>query len=204
MKNTIRLIVVGAPKSGKTKLIETINKKLNYKLIHKGSEVARNIWARYHTQSIDEIRLDTEKINTIQWEILKTELEKQQEQTESFISDAGWGNIVYMARFCTCYGDALQSEEWKVLMDIAHDPTTINIWCRPNKMFLDIQDSTDINRAKGDTSWDSMIEFDAILGALIQQYKIPVLNLHMPTMVERVNQVIYVIDKLKYGLDIQK
>ena len=91
MEPPLRIYLVGAHSTGKTTLARWIRDRYDLPMI---SEVARGVLAEMEAR-LDSMRTDVDRVSHYQAQVYVRQIEAEEAQTGSFVSDRSFCNLAY-------------------------------------------------------------------------------------------------------------
>lgn len=174
---TCRVYLVGAHSTGKTTLARWIRDTYGVPMI---SEVARGVLAEMEAQ-LDSMRSNLDLVDHYQREVFLRQLEAEQEQEGSFVSDRAFCNLAYAAHHATVLAEIHEDPRLRRYMESVREG--IVFFVRPHRELL----AEDGVRERAD--WEEVLRIDGMVKLLLELYAVPYVALASLSMQERVRTV---------------
>ncbi|MCZ6597353.1 MAG: ATP-binding protein [Planctomycetota bacterium] len=187
MKPPTRIYLVGAHATGKTTLARWIRDRYGVPMI---SEVARGVLAEMEAQ-LDALRSDIDLIDRYQAEVFERQIEAEERQPGSFVSDRAFCNLAYAAHHST------------ILARIAADPRLerymasvregLVFFIRPHASMV-VPDGV-----RAGLEWEEVVRIDGMVKLLLEMFAIPYIPVESLSMQERVRLIQRVLSLTELG-----
>jgi len=174
MKPPLRIYLVGAHSTGKTTLARWIRDRYGLPMI---SEVARGVLAEMEAQ-LDALRSNLDLVNRYQAEVFERQIEAEEAQSGSFVSDRAFCNLAYAAHHSTILGE--------VGMDarLAHYMKSVQgglvFFLRPHRALVQ-EDGV-----RTGLEWEEVVRIDGMVKLLLEMFGVPYIPVESLAMQERV------------------
>ncbi len=182
MKPATRIYLVGAHATGKTTLARWIRDRYGLPMI---SEVARGVLAEME-EGLGRLRSNLELVDRYQEEVFVRQLEAEERQPGSFVSDRAFCNLAYAAHHS------------RILARIAADPRLLRymesvregivFFLRPHPSLV-VPDGV-----RSGLAWEEVVRIDGMVKLLLEMFAVPYLPVESLAMQERVRLVERVLD----------
>jgi predicted ATPase len=172
-----RIYLVGAHATGKTTLARWIRDRYGLPMI---SEVARGVLAEMEAQ-LDALRSNLDLVDRYQQEVFERQLEAEERQGGSFVSDRAFCNLAYAAHHS------------RILARIASDPRLerymasvragIVFYLRPHPALV-VSDGV-----RAGLAWEEVLRIDGMVKLLLEMFGVPYIPVESLAMQERVRLI---------------
>ncbi len=174
MKPPIRIYLVGAHATGKTTLARWIRDRYGMPMI---SEVARGVLAEMEAQ-LDALRSNLDLVDRYQTEVFVRQIEAEERQPGSFVSDRAFCNLAYAAHHS------------RILAGVAADPRLerymasvragIVFFLRPHPALV-VPDGV-----RAGLEWEEVVRIDGMVKLMLEMFGVPYIPVETLAMQERV------------------
>ncbi|MFT5689752.1 MAG: putative ATPase [Planctomycetota bacterium] len=177
MQKPQRIYLVGAHSTGKTTLARWIRDTYGIPMI---SEVARGVLAEMEAQ-LDSMRSDVNLVNRYQMMVFERQLEAENDQDGSFVSDRAFCNLAYAAQHATILPQVFADKRLGTYMDSVREG--IVFFLRPHRELL----AADGVRER--TDWEEVLRIDGMVKLLLEMFDVPYVPMASLPMQERVRLI---------------
>ncbi len=153
------------------------------------TEVARSVLAELET-NFDTLRTDMDQVAEYQKRVFQRQIATERLQEKGFVSDRAFDNLAYAGDYTTMLKDIMYhdgGEEFRKYMEWVCQGVVFFI--RPHPILL----KEDGVRAGVD--WESVVRTDGMVKLFLEQFGVPYLPIHTPSMQERVRAVEFVLTR---------
>ncbi len=182
MDKPIRIYLVGAHATGKTTLARMIRDRYDLPMI---SEVARGVLAEMEAQ-VDALRTNVELVNQYQLEVFDRQIEAEQAQLGSFVSDRAFCNLAYAAHHSTILGKIFSDPRLRAYMESVRKGVVFFV--RPQRKLL-VQDGV-----REALEWDEVVRIDGMVKLMLEMFDIPYIPMESLSMQERLRMITQVLN----------
>jgi predicted ATPase len=182
MQTPPRIYLVGAHATGKTTLARWIRDRYGIPMI---SEVARGVLAEMEAR-LERLRTDLDLVNRYQAEVYLRQIEAEESQGGSFVSDRAFCNLAYAAHHAT------------ILAEVAADPRLarymesvrrgVVFFLRPHSSLLED------DGVRAGVEWEEVVRIDGMVKLMLEMFAVPYVPVASLSMQERVRLVERVLD----------
>ena len=182
MEGPVHVYLVGAHATGKTTLARWIRDSFGLPMI---SEVARGVLAEME-ERLDSLRTDVELVSHYQSQVFERQIEAEQSQPGSFVSDRAFCNLAYAAQHATILSDVFADPRLKDYMDTVREGVVL--FLRPHRELL----NCDGVRERVD--WEEVLRIDGMVKFFLEMFDIPYIPVASLGMQERIRLVERVLE----------
>ncbi len=182
MQNAVRIYLVGAHATGKTTLARWIRDHYGLPMI---SEVARGVLAEMEAQ-LDALRSNVALVDRYQREVFERQIEAEERQAGSFVSDRAFCNLAYAGHHATVLGEIATDPRLATYLESVRGGVVF--FLRPHKELV----VTDGVRAG--VEWEEVVRIDGMVKLLLELFRIPYIPVASLAMQERVRLMERVLD----------
>jgi len=174
MKTPTRIYLVGAHATGKTTLARWIRDHYGLPMI---SEVARGVLAEMEAD-LGNLRARIDQVNDYQMQVFVRQIEAEEAQAGSFVSDRAFCNLAYAAQHSTLAAHIFSDPRLASYMQAVRKGLVF--FLRPHQELL----SDDGVRERMD--WDEVVRIDGMVKLMLEMYAIPYIPVATLAMQERI------------------
>jgi nicotinamide riboside kinase len=182
LQNAVRIYLVGAHATGKTTLARWIRDRYGLPMI---SEVARGVLAEMEAQ-LDALRSNVALVDRYQREVFERQIEAEERQPGSFVSDRAFCNLAYAGHHATVLGEIATDPRLATYLESVRGGVVF--FLRPHKELV----VTDGVRAG--VEWEEVVRIDGMVKLLLELFRIPYIPVASLAMQERVRLIERVLD----------
>jgi len=182
LQNAVRIYLVGAHATGKTTLARWIRDHYGLPMI---SEVARGVLAEMEAQ-LDALRSNVSLVDRYQREVFERQIEAEERQSGSFVSDRAFCNLAYAGHHATVLGEIATDPRLATYLESVRGGVVF--FLRPHKELV----VTDGVRAG--VEWEEVVRIDGMVKLLLELFRIPYIPVASLAMQERVRLMERVLD----------
>jgi len=182
LQNAVRIYLVGAHATGKTTLARWIRDHYGLPMI---SEVARGVLAEMEAQ-LDALRSNVSLVDRYQREVFERQIEAEERQSGSFVSDRAFCNLAYAGHHATVLGEIATDPRLATYLQSVRGGVVF--FLRPHKELV----VTDGVRAG--VEWEEVVRIDGMVKLLLELFRIPYIPVASLAMQERVRLMERVLD----------
>ena len=182
MQNAVRIYLVGAHATGKTTLARWIRDHYGLPMI---SEVARGVLAEMEAQ-LDALRSNVALVDRYQREVFERQIEAEERQSGSFVSDRAFCNLAYAGHHATVLGESATDPRLATYLESVRGGVVF--FLRPHRELV----VTDGVRAG--VEWEEVVRIDGMVKLLLELFRIPYIPVASLAMQERVRLIERVLD----------
>ncbi len=187
----MKIYMSGHHGSGKSSLARYVSNKYKIPMI---TETARMILSEQELK-FDTLRADIDVANKYQMDVFNRQLEEENKQIASFVSDRSLIDVLsYSAQHTTILPKLINSIELKNYIEKLKNDNSVIFFVRPTKSTLK-QDGV-----RETISWDGVITIDAQIKLLLQMYNLRYFQINTESMQERIQ----IIDNIINSIDFDK
>ena len=174
MKPPIRIYLVGAHATGKTTLARWIRDRYAIPMI---SEVARGVLAEMEAQ-LDALRSNLDLVDRYQTEVFVRQIEAEERQPGSFVSDRAFCNLAYAAHHSRILAKVAADPRLERYMDSVRDG--IVFFLRPHPALV-VPDGV-----RAGLEWEEVVRIDGMVKLMLEMFGVPYIPVETLAMQERV------------------
>jgi nicotinamide riboside kinase len=182
VQNAVRIYLVGAHATGKTTLARWIRDHYGLPMI---SEVARGVLAEMEAQ-LDALRSNVALVDRYQREVFERQIEAEERQAGSFVSDRAFCNLAYAGHHATVLGEIATDPRLAAYLESVRGGVVF--FLRPHRELV----VTDGVRAG--VEWEEVVRIDGMVKLLLELFRIPYIPVASLAMQERVRLLERVLD----------
>lgn len=182
MQNTVRIYLVGAHATGKTTLARWIRDHYGLPMI---SEVARGVLAEMEAQ-LDALRSNVALVDRYQREVFERQIEAEERQTGSFVSDRAFCNLAYAGHHATVLGEIATDPRLATYLQSVRGGVVF--FLRPHQELV-VGDGV-----RAGVEWEEVVRIDGMVKLLLELFRIPYIPVASLAMQERVRLMERVLD----------
>jgi len=173
MEGPVHVYLVGAHATGKTTLARWIRDHFGLPMI---SEVARGVLAEME-ERLDSLRTDVELVSHYQSQVFERQIEAEQAQPGSFVSDRSFCNLAYAAHHSNLMNEVATDPRFAEYMRSVNQG--IVFFLRPHRELL----QEDGVRAGVD--WEEVLRIDGMVKLMLEMFAVPYIPISCLSMQER-------------------
>ena len=173
MEGPVHVYLVGAHATGKTTLARWIRDHFGLPMI---SEVARGVLAEMEAQ-LDALRTNVDLVNHYQAQVFERQMESEEAQTGSYVSDRAFCNLAYAAHHSRIMGEVAGDPRLLEYMDRVRGG--IVFYLRPHKEMI-VADGV-----RAGLNWEDVVRIDGMVKMMLEMFSIPYIPLESLSMQER-------------------
>ena len=177
MEGPVHVYLVGAHATGKTTLARWIRDSFGLPMI---SEVARGVLAEME-ERLDSLRTDVELVSHYQSQVFERQIEAEQAQPGSFVSDRSFCNLAYAAHHSNLMNEVATDPRFAEYMRSVNQGLVF--FLRPHRELL----QEDGVRAGVD--WEEVLRIDGMVKMMLEMFAVPYIPISCLSMQERTRTV---------------
>ncbi|MEM7311271.1 MAG: ATP-binding protein [Planctomycetota bacterium] len=177
MKPSLRIYLVGAHATGKTTLARWIRDRFGVPMI---SEVARGVLAEMEAQ-LDSLRSNLDLVDRYQTEVFERQIEAEERQVGSFVSDRAFCNLAYAAHHSRILSQVASDPRLRRYMDSVRDGVVFFLRPHPTLVVPD--------GVRAGLEWEEVVRIDGMVKILLEMFGIPYIPIESLAMQERVRLI---------------
>ena len=177
MEGPHHIYLVGAHATGKTTLARWIRDRYSIPMI---SEVARSVLAEMEA-SLDTLRTDIELVSRYQAQVFERQVESEEKQEGSYVSDRAFCNLAYAAQHSQLAPEVFTSPRLAEYMQ--HVRAGVVFYLRPHRELL----ADDGVRERSD--WEEVVRIDGMVKLMLEMFAVPYIPVASLSMQERTRTV---------------
>ncbi len=182
MKNPLHVYLVGAHSTGKTTLARWIRDTYGMPMI---SEVARGVLAEMEAQ-LDSLRTDVALVDRYQAEVFQRQIEAEEAQQGSFVSDRAFCNLAYAAQHSTIMAGVARDSRLQTYMGRVRKGLVF--FLRPHQALL-AEDGV-----RAGVEWEEVLRIDGMVKIMLEMFDVPYIPVQSLPMQERIRLVQRVLE----------
>ena len=182
MKSPLHVYLVGAHSTGKTTLARWIRDTYGMPMI---SEVARGVLAEMEAQ-LDSLRTDVALVDRYQAEVFQRQIEAEEAQTGSFVSDRAFCNLAYAAQHSTIMAGVARDPRLQTYMGRVRQGLVF--FLRPHQALL-AEDGV-----RAGVEWEEVLRIDGMVKIMLEMFDVPYIPVQSLPMQERIRLVQRVLE----------
>jgi nicotinamide riboside kinase len=182
MQPSVRVYLVGSHATGKTTLARWIRDRYGVPMI---SEVARGVLAEMEAQ-LDHLRSNVDLVDRYQRQVFERQLEAEERQPGSFVSDRAFCNLAYAGHHATILGDIATDPRLQRYLESVRNGVVL--FLRPHRELV-VADGV-----RAGLEWEEVVRIDGMVKLLLELFRIPYIPVASLSMQERVRLVERILD----------
>lgn len=172
-----RIYLVGAHATGKTTLARWVRDTYGVPMI---TEVARTVLSEMETR-LDALRTDVALVDRYQRAVFERQMQIEDSQTGSYVSDRAFCNLAYAAQHATILPQVFADPRLEEYMQRVRGGLVF--FLRPKRQLL-VPDGT-----REEPEWEEVLRIDGMVKLLLEMFDIPYIPVDPLSMQERTRLV---------------
>lgn len=176
----MKVYFVGSHSTGKTTLARYVSQKYNIPMI---TEVARMVLSEKEMH-LDALRYDLDQVDDYQRQIFHRQIEEEQKQPASFVSDRSFLDCLsYAAQHARILPELMSDSKIKAHLPVLQSEQSYIFFVRPSKATMKA------DGVRENLSWDGVVAIDAMIKLLLEMWHLRYFQIHIDNMQERVRLI---------------